>query len=147
WTAINDLMIRSGMLTGHVPPPPGRNLFYIVTAICQRCRFRQADILMADSSDPITSSDYKAKVARYKASKNLTAEMLTATGGDIQIASGRPTEPKTRARIKVIYHVGVDQERVNELVKEVGSLLVAGVDAQIAQGRPPQAMTTKDGIH
>jgi hypothetical protein len=102
---------------------------------------------VADSSDPITSADYKAKVARYKASKNLTAEMLTATGGDIQIASGRPTEPKTRASIKVTYHVGVDQERVNELVKEVGSLLVAGVDAQIAQGRPPQAMTTKDGIH
>jgi hypothetical protein len=102
---------------------------------------------MADSSDPITSADYKAKVARYKASKNLTAEMLTVTGGDIQIASGRPTEPKTMASIKVIYHVGVNQERVNELVKEVGSLLVAGVDAQIAQGRPPQAMTTKDGIH
>jgi hypothetical protein len=147
WRAINDTMIRSDMLTGHVPPPPGRNLFYIVTTICQRCKFRQADILMADSSDPISSADYKAKVARYKASKNLTAEMLTATGGDIQIASGRPIEPKTRASIRVMYHVGVDQEKVNELVNEVGSLLVDGVDAQIDLGRPPQAMTTMDGIH
>jgi len=83
WRTVNDQMIRSGMLTGHVLPPPGRNLFYTVTAVCLRCKSRLGDILMADSSDPITSADYKAKVARYKASKNLTAEMLTATGGDI----------------------------------------------------------------
>jgi hypothetical protein len=147
WSAVNDLIIRSGMVKGRIAPPPGCNLFYIVTAFCQRCKTRQADILMADSSDPVTSAEYKVKVARYKASTTLTAEMLAVEGGDVQIATMQSDKPKTKASIKVIYHVGVDQEKVNELVKEVGSHLIAGVDAQIAQGRPPQAMMTIDGIH
>jgi hypothetical protein len=147
WEGINDSLIRSGMLTERIPPPPGCNLFYTVTVACPACRFRQADILMANSSDPATSADYKAKVARYKASTKLTPELLTASGGDIQIASGSPPEPKAKVRIKVIYHVGVDQEKVDELVKELGSKLMAGVDAQIARGGPPQAIAIRDGIH
>jgi hypothetical protein len=72
--------------------------------------------------------------------------MLTATGGDIQIARKQPDELKRKASISVIYHVGVDQQKINELVKQLGSKLLAGVDAQIACGRPPQAVITKDGI-
>src|SRR5476651_1462395 len=79
WKQVNESMIRSGMLTGRIPPPPGCNLFYIVTVACPACQLRQADILMVNSSDPATSAEYKAKVARYKASTALTPEMLTVT--------------------------------------------------------------------
>jgi hypothetical protein len=146
WKEINDSMIRSGMLTGRILPPPGCNLFYTVTVACPACRFRLADILMANSNDPARFAEYRAKASRYKASTALSSEMLTATGGDIQIARKQSDELKSKANISVMYHVGVDQQKVNRLVRQLGSILIAGVDAQIACGRPPQAVIAKDGI-
>jgi hypothetical protein len=80
-------LVQGGLLQGLVPPPPGRDLFYVVVARCPGCNARAADFLIANSKEP---SDYKEKVARYQAATTLTAEMLTTFGGDVRIEKNRP---------------------------------------------------------
>jgi hypothetical protein len=43
-----------------------------------------------------------------------------------------------KVSVEVAYHVGVDREKVNRLVREYGSTLVAAVEAQRANHRPGQ---------
>jgi hypothetical protein len=86
WAEMNENLMRSGMLTGRIPPPPGKDLFYALTIVCPGCKRRLADLLVADSSDPHECGEFRLKVARYASHSALTAEMLTAEGSDIRIA-------------------------------------------------------------
>jgi hypothetical protein len=49
--------------------------------------------------------------------------------------------------IKVLYHVGVDQRKVNALVKQHGDELTAAVDANLARGKSAEAILVTEDIH
>lgn len=87
WPEINEMLIRSGMVMGHIPAPPGHDLFYAVIAACPRCNARLSDFLIADSSVPSQAIVYHAKSEKYESSKVLTPEMLTPPGSDVRISA------------------------------------------------------------
>jgi hypothetical protein len=53
----------------------------------------------------------------------------------------------SKARVKVLYHVGVDHDKVNDLVKQHGGELMEAVGVNLARGGPAEAIFVDDDIH
>lgn len=56
----------------------------------------------------------------------------------------------SKVQLETVFHVAMSAAeiaRASKLVEKIASILDAGIEAQIANGRPPQCMAVRDGFY